>query len=63
MGYLQWKLLNTSMDVFDIYGKLVYSATLTNLRNKVDLNSFSSGIYTIKFTSNGQSVIKKIVLN
>ena len=54
---------NTSMDVFDVYGKLVYSATLTNLRNKVDLNSFSSGIYTIKFTSNGQSVIKKIVLN
>jgi hypothetical protein len=54
---------NTTMDVFDVYGKLVHTTTLNKLKNTVELNNFASGIYTVRFTSNGQSAINKIVLN
>ena len=55
--------VNTSMDVFNVNGKLVYSSTFNEVKNRVELNNFSSGIYTVRFTSNRQSAIKKIVVN
>ena len=54
---------NTTMQVFDVYGKLVHSAVLNNMKNTVELNDFSQGIYTVRFTSNGKTAFKKIVLN
>jgi hypothetical protein len=51
------------MDVFNVNGKLVYSSTFNEVKNRVELNNFSSGIYTVRFTSNRQSAIKKIVVN
>lgn len=54
---------NTTMEVFDVYGKLVHSANLTEMKNRVELNSFANGIYTMRFTSKGQTAIKKIVIN
>jgi hypothetical protein len=55
--------VNTCMDVFNVNGKLVYSSTFNEVKNRVELNNFSSGIYTVRFTSNRQSAIKKIVVN
>ena len=54
---------NTTIQVFDVYGKLVYSSVLNTMRNKVELNNFANGIYTVRFTVEGQSITKKIVIN
>ncbi len=55
--------VNTNVDVFNVNGKLVYSSSLNSAKNTVELNNLTSGIYTARFTSNGQSAIKKIVVN
>lgn len=49
---------NVSMDIIDMLGKIVYSASLTNTVSKVDLNK--SGNYVVRIIDNGIAKIKKI---
>ncbi len=55
-------LKNTSMSVYDLNGKVVYSSELNYGIQTIDFSNISSGVYVINFTSSeGNSSTKKII--
>ena len=53
---------NIELTVYDVLGKIVYSATLIDKINTFDLSFLESGIYELVFKSGENSVVKKIIL-
>jgi len=55
------------IDVFDLNGKLIYSAQLSMNQNSTQLNlaeeKMERGIYTIRVTTDKKVLVKKVVLN
>ncbi|MGI8892983.1 MAG: T9SS type A sorting domain-containing protein, partial [Bacteroidia bacterium] len=52
------------LEIFDITGKIVYEMRLpqwSTLQN-ISLPNLSGGIYAVKITSDGSSVVKKVIL-
>ncbi len=43
---------NTLYEILDVYGKLIMSGTIHNQKNRIDTRDLTSGIYSIKLTSN-----------
>jgi len=49
------------LSILDINGKLLFAKTMSETSKKIDLSSFSNGIYFIRFQSNEISITEKIV--
>lgn len=50
-----------AVQVFDVLGKQVKQATVTN--NRLNVSDLNSGIYIVKITQNNSSTTKKLVIN
>lgn len=53
---------NTTMTVFDISGKKVFSSILENERTTVNLGDLNTGIYIIQLVSGNKSIHNKLIL-
>lgn len=51
------------LSLFDLKGRLVISETNFNSSTKLNLSNLSNGIYFLRLESNGQQIIRKIVLS
>ena len=47
---------NVVANVFDIYGKLVYTTQIATGYDRINLSSFTSGMYIIRLTSGNEMV-------
>jgi hypothetical protein len=52
---------NSNYEVTDAIGKIIFSGTIKNFEQKLDLGNVENGIYTIKIISDGQSQFIKLV--
>ncbi|MEN8828408.1 MAG: S8 family serine peptidase [Flavobacteriales bacterium] len=57
------KINDVNVTIFDVYGRMVYSNTLTNKINRIQLDNIASGVYSVRITSKDQTVTKKIIIN
>lgn len=48
--------------IFDLTGKLVYSANLNSNNNLIDLTKYADGLYYVKIINNDNSIIRPFVL-
>lgn len=59
-------VLNSSgkgvVEMIDMTGKTIYTATINDPTQLVDLRSFGKGIYMVKYTTEGNVLTKKIVI-
>lgn len=58
---------NVDMHIFDVNGRAILEQTI-NAKNKIknqtiDLSNFSSGIYYVKFKTEANTIIKKLIVN
>ena len=53
---------HTSLNVFNIIGKCVYSSVIKNGCNEIDLTELKKGIYLVKTRNNRNELIKMIVI-
>jgi photosystem II stability/assembly factor-like uncharacterized protein len=63
---LKWnKTEDVSIRIFDTQGKIMFYGKKVNLYNgfKVDVSSFSNGIYFVKLNSTNGEITKKLILN
>ena len=54
---------NLSVTIYDSFGRLIDSKYININSSKIDLNSYSKGIYFLEFKSAQNSITKKIILN
>ena len=54
---------NTDVRIYNVLGKLVKSAEITELNNNIDISNLSKGIYIIKMSVDKKSVTKKLIKN
>ncbi|MGV6831553.1 MAG: T9SS type A sorting domain-containing protein [bacterium] len=52
---------DSQVEVFDILGKRIYSNTLSQLNNQINIASWNSGVYLVKITSDNASQTKRFV--
>ena len=52
---------DVKVEVFNILGKKIKQAQITESNPKLDLSSFSSGIYLLKISNQGNSTTRKII--
>tara|TARA_B000000475_G_C15640844_1_gene301523 strand:- start:177 stop:467 length:291 start_codon:yes stop_codon:yes gene_type:complete len=53
---------NTSIEILDLNGKLVYQTRLNNKSHSININSISRGIYLISLIENGKRKTKKLII-
>ena len=51
----------TTLELFDIYGKLLKSVTVTGNTTTVDISGYPAGVYVVRFMDNKGVVAKRIV--
>lgn len=51
-----------NIQIFDVTGKLVHEFKNENLAFQSDISLFDNGVYTIRFSINGQEVIKRFII-
>ncbi len=51
------------VQVFDIYGRLIFSNSISEKQSSIDLTKYSSGVYTVKISANNLSTTKKVIIN
>jgi hypothetical protein len=54
---------NAKIEIFDVYGRLIFIKNVTSKINSINLSEFSSGIYTVKISANNQISTKRIIKN
>ena len=54
---------NTGVRIYNVLGKLVKSAEITELNNNIDISNLSKGIYILKMSVDKKSVTKKLIKN
>lgn len=54
---------NKNIIVYNLIGSIVKEINTTANEEKIDLNSFSNGLYMVKIINDGKSITKKIVVN
>ena len=57
------KIDQVIVTIFDVYGRMVYSNSLVNKVNQIELNGVSAGMYSVRISSKDQTITKKIVVN
>ncbi|MFN3343924.1 MAG: T9SS type A sorting domain-containing protein, partial [Flavobacteriales bacterium] len=50
------------MEVVDVSGRVVYTASLFDSRKSIDMSHFQNGVYFIRLTQANQAYIVKVVL-
>jgi len=53
---------NTSLEILDLSGKLVYQSKLNNKTPTINVNSISRGVYLISLVENGNRKTKKLII-
>lgn len=48
------------LNIYDITGRIIKSKKLKKTTSKIDISNFPSGMYMLKISNNGQSVVKHI---
>ena len=56
------QMLNCDIVVNNVLGQTVYSSTVTDLTNTIDLSSFERGLYTIELRDKALLYSEKIIL-
>ena len=56
------QMLNCSIVVNNVLGQTVYTSTVTDLRNTIDLSSLEKGLYTVELRDNELLYSEKIIL-
>jgi hypothetical protein len=59
--YVELNEENLQMDVFDIYGRRIWSWQATSSIEKIDLSRQRSGVYFLRMTKNGRRQTLKLV--
>ncbi|MBS1771548.1 MAG: T9SS type A sorting domain-containing protein [Bacteroidetes bacterium] len=60
--YIEGLSLNTRIQLFDLYGRVVYSSASINTKESINTSNLSPGNYILQLVNtNGERVIKKIV--
>lgn len=54
--------VGSSVNVFDVTGKVVYNVTVKLENTRINTGSFTNGIYTLQIESNGGVATKKLVV-
>jgi gliding motility-associated-like protein len=54
---------STVIEIFDSQGRLLLSESLESTQKIINFNSFSTGLYMVRVSGNGYSVIKSLVKN
>jgi hypothetical protein len=59
------KKQNYSVSIYNSIGKQIFNgSSINNSLNKIDLSSFSNGIYFVRLSNeSGKSFIKKLIIN
>ena len=53
---------NASIEIIDITGKIIDSHILdANIKLQIDLGSYANGIYQVKISTNGSTIVKQFV--
>ena len=55
------ELTNSSIEIFDLLGKIIYSKPIETTKTVIDLYPFTSGIYLLKFSNNNGFNTQKII--
>lgn len=50
-----------NMDIFDVFGKLLYSSQVSKLKSSIDISSWDSGIYLVRINSDRGTQTKRII--
>jgi bilirubin oxidase len=50
------------LTIYDVLGKTIYSSSLSQMLNSIDVSQWSKGIYTINLSQNQNSIYKKIII-
>ncbi|MEL0455744.1 LamG-like jellyroll fold domain-containing protein [Flavobacteriaceae bacterium SZ-1-7] len=53
-------LVGAKLNIYDITGRIITSKKLINNTAELNINAFPSGIYLMKITNNGQTLVKRI---
>ncbi|MCB0462856.1 MAG: endonuclease [Flavobacteriaceae bacterium] len=54
---------STSVQVYDILGKLVINKTISPNKNWLNISNLNKGIYLVKMTANNKTTVKKLIRN
>jgi hypothetical protein len=54
---------STSIQVYDILGKLVINKTVSPSKNWLNISNLNKGIYLVKMSANKQTTVKKLIRN
>jgi hypothetical protein len=53
---------NSQLEIYDVYGKLIYSSFITSQTSEIDLSNEAKGIYFLRLVSNEKAVTKRIIV-
>jgi len=56
------KIANPIIQVFDTRGKLMFSKNINSNNSEIDVSQWSKGIYFVKFYSDSNIIIKKVIV-
>lgn len=51
------------LEIFDLNGRVILTENMNSNRKDLDVSELSKGLYQVKITMNGASVVKKLVIN
>jgi bacillopeptidase F len=54
-------LQNATIEIFDLLGKSIYRKKVYQKNSKINLNTYSKGIYLLKFSNDDGTILNKIV--
>jgi len=53
----------TEIEILDLNGKVIYSNTISNKNQNINLENISRGVYIVKANQNGNVKTKKLIIN
>ncbi|MDG1797421.1 MAG: T9SS type A sorting domain-containing protein, partial [Flavobacteriales bacterium] len=53
---------NTTLEVLDLSGKIIFSEKLTQRKQRLNINNISRGIYLININQNGSFKTEKLII-
>ena len=57
------EIKSLKVEVYDIYGKIIFSKISNNNLTNINLNNLAKGIYTVKLIMDNAQTVKRIVVN
>ncbi|MDG1797512.1 MAG: T9SS type A sorting domain-containing protein, partial [Flavobacteriales bacterium] len=53
---------NTTLEVLDLSGKIIFSEKLTQRKQRLNINNISRGVYLININQNGSFKTEKLII-